>query len=346
MRSRLAPMGGTYAVFLLCVAVTAALCGCSPRRDGSSGGASAPGAIGVGGPTAPTATPDAATPDAAAPDGAPGAAPDDRPTAGPGGEEPRASGAFGIGAMVVSVRVTSVIDGRLTAELKTSGTVCPVMQSQVVGQTSGVVSRVLHRAGDWVQGGDIVVQLDDTQLTLSLKTAQAALSSAQITLATKQGVTAQAAPKLQLAVKSAESALASATRTCQSQKTLFDMGSVTAADLDKAQSALASAQATLEGAKMDLDQNEKAGVQDLAQLELAADQAGYQVQQAELNLRNAAIRAPFDGVLVAIRLNPGEYANGNTPAFTIASRERELDFTVPPSEAASLPVGAEVRFDL
>ncbi len=43
---------------------------------------------------------------------------------------------------------------------------------------------------------------------------------------------------------------------------------------------------------------------------------------------------------------PGELVSQNAAAFIIASSEREVDFDVPPADAAGLPVGAPVTFAL
>jgi multidrug resistance efflux pump len=267
----------------------------------------------------------------------------------PGGADPARGAvpaASGPGIAEISVRVVPVTIDALVVEHQTSGTVKPVMQSQVAGQVGGVVARVLRRAGDRVEKGDSVVQLDDSQLRLSLKTAQASLEASRINLSTTQGTTARANPTLDLQVNSAESSLSVAQRNYDSKKALFDLGGATGAEMDRAKSDLSMAQASLEAARTALDQNGKADVQNIAQLKLAVDQAGFAVQQAQLNLEHASIKAPFGGRLVAVNVQPGEFVSQNAPAFIIASQEREVDFNVPPADAPSLRVGTPVSFTL
>jgi multidrug efflux pump subunit AcrA (membrane-fusion protein) len=254
--------------------------------------------------------------------------------------------AKGPGIAEIAVRVVPVTIDALVVEHQTSGAVNPVMQSQVAGQVGGIVARVLRRAGDRVEKGEIVVQIDDSQLRLSLKTAQASLEASRINLSTTQGTTAQANPTLDLQVNSAESALSVAQRNYDSKKALFDLGGATGAEMDRAKSDLSMAQANLEAARTALDQNSKADVQNIAQLKLAVDQASFAVQQAQLNLEHASIKAPFAGRLVAVNTQPGEFVSQNAPAFIIASQEREVDFNVPPSDAPSLRVGGPVSFAL
>ena len=59
----------------------------------------------------------------------------------------------GPGLADISVRSSSVAFGPLSALHKASGTVKPVMQSQVASQVGGVVSKVLLKAGDWAAEG-------------------------------------------------------------------------------------------------------------------------------------------------------------------------------------------------
>ena len=254
--------------------------------------------------------------------------------------------AKGPGMAEIAVQAVPVKIGSLVVEHQTSGTVKPVMQSQVVGQISGVVGRVARKAGDWVNKDDTVIQLDDSQLRLSVKTAQASLDSARINLSTSQDTTKQANPRLDLQVRSAESVLSAAQTNYDSRKALFALGGATSTDVDHAKSDLDTAQANLQAARTALDQNQKADVQNIAQLKLAVDQADFALQQAQLNLQHAAIKAPYAGRLVAVNVMPGELVSQNTAAFVLASQEREVDFSVPPSDAASLPVGAPVTLSL
>jgi multidrug efflux pump subunit AcrA (membrane-fusion protein) len=263
-------------------------------------------------------------------------------------DPPKKAGApaAGPGIAEISVQTVPVTSGALIVEHQTSGTVKPVMQSQVVGQVSGVVARVVRKAGDWVEKDATVIQLDDSQLKLSVKTAQASLDGARINLSTGQDTTTQANPRLDLQVRSAQSTLSAAQRNYESKKALFDLGGATSSDVDRAKSDLDMAQANLEAAKTALDQNQKSDVQDIAQLKLAVNQADFALQQAQLNLQHATIKAPYAGRLVAVSVMPGELVSQNAPAFILASREREVDFAVPPSDAAALPLGAPVDFSL
>ncbi len=81
----------------------------------------------------------------------------------------------------------------------------------------------------------------------------------------------------------------------------------------------------------------------MAALQAAVDQARNQVAQAQLNLQNAALRAPFAGEILAVGAVPGAYLGVGATAFTLA-QGRRVQFGVPPEEATLLPKGSRVDF--
>lgn len=248
-------------------------------------------------------------------------------------------------AATVPVQAMLVRTGLLSVDRTTAGIITPSIQSQVATQVAGVVLKVNRLAGDWVKAGEVVVQLDDSQLALSLANAEASLENAKINLSMGQDNSTQANPKLALQLQSAQSAYDSAKKFYDAQKALYDLEGISASQLDTAASQLTAAQANLEGAKTSLDQNNKADNQSIAQLKLAVKQAQNQLDQARLNLRNASIRAPFAGQISAINMQQGMYAGLNTPVFTLVSADRHIAFNVAPSDTAYLKIGTVLEFE-
>jgi multidrug efflux pump subunit AcrA (membrane-fusion protein) len=250
------------------------------------------------------------------------------------------------GRFLTAVPVQSVVVhvGPLRTDNLTAGSVVPATQSMVASQVAGVTLAVAHQAGDWVKAGATVVQLDDSQLKLAVKSAESNLAIAKINEEIGQDDASQSNPKLQLQVQSAQSALDSAQKNFDSQKALFDVGGISGSQLDTAKSQLQQAQANLEAAKTALDQNNKSGTQTLAQLKLAVDQAQNAVQIARLNLQFAAIKAPFAGQIAAVNVNPGVYVGLATAVFSLVSAEKEVSFNVPPADAPTLSLGSTIRF--
>jgi multidrug efflux pump subunit AcrA (membrane-fusion protein) len=264
---------------------------------------------------------------------------------GEGGKKaPVTEGPVGVDPGRISVQAATVTEGILTTMNETAGTVQATTQSNVAARTEGTVWKTYHEAGDWVKAGEKVIQLDDTQLTIAVKTAQSTLAAAKIDLSTNEDTTNQANPKLEMQVRSAQATLAAAQKNYDAQKALLELGGATATQVDTAQSDLQTAQANLESARTALDQNVKAPAQNLAQLRIGVEKAENALQQAQVNLQYASIKAPFSGQISAIDVNPGEYVQPSTTAFSLVSSEREVHFNVPPAHAHLLAVGMRLTF--
>jgi multidrug efflux system membrane fusion protein len=75
--------------------------------------------------------------------------------------------------------------------------------------------------------------------------------------------------------------------------------------------------------------------------------ATVQVDQAVLNQRDAAVRAPMDGVIQTRDARTGQYAQPGALIATLLRRDPLLlRFSLPEADAASLKAGDEVRFTL
>ena len=261
-----------------------------------------------------------------------------------GGENARGGPGGRGGPGSIPVQAVSVQYGPLDAVHNVAGSVVPVTQSQVAAQVSGVVRSIVHQAGDWVKAGDTIVQLDDSQLQLAVQNAQVSLKNAEINLTVGQQNTGYDTKKLQLQLQSAQSALAAAQKNYDALDSGYKQGTVSASSVDTAQSQLQTAQANYESAKTALDQNKNAETQSIAQLKLAVETAQNQLAQAKLNLQDASIAAPFAGQISVVNVTPGEFVGQNTPAFLLVSSDREINFSVPPTDAPVLSVGKSVSF--
>jgi multidrug efflux system membrane fusion protein len=278
----------------LALALTLVLAGCQPSSPAEAGAAPGPQASGA---------------PAAAAQGAPQAV--SAATTGKG---------KGRSAVVV-VQAETVKAGPLNVQSSTAGTVAAFTQSSVAAQASGTVTTLIRKAGDWVQTGDPVIKLDDTQLKLSLKIAQTALDTARLTTGINADGTVNPTSKTKLQLESAQ-------KTYDSDVALSKIGGISASDL-------ATAQANLEAAKIAVQQDP-----------ITVSTAELQVQQAELNLNYATIKAPYSGQISVINLQPGEYVSPSTSAFVLVSRSKIVNFSVTPGDAAGLAHGAKISFML
>ncbi|MGQ9674817.1 MAG: efflux RND transporter periplasmic adaptor subunit [Chloroflexota bacterium] len=116
-----------------------------------------------------------------------------------------------------------------------------------------------------------------------------------------------------------------------------------------AKSALASAQSAVESAKAQLLAKTRGATElEIAQAEEAVQQAQIAVRQAELDLKNATLNAPFDGVVASVGANVGEdIAAGGVMFSLVDPKTVRVDVNVAETDIARVAVGkpAQVIFD-
>lgn len=143
-------------------------------------------------------------------------------------------------APATATTTATVSQGNLTIGVTGSGSVAAARTVDLSFQQSGSVTSVMVKVGDQVKAGQALAQIDDADLQLQLRQAQANLKAAQAKAdQTKAGA---ATPQ----------DLASAQASLQSARAQFDKtrtGTATKADIQSAQAQLDAAQAKLDALK-------------------------------------------------------------------------------------------------
>ena len=179
---------------------------------------------------------------------------------------------------------------------------------------------------------------DTVAAVTAVQTAQANLESAQAKLDNLGVPTAQDVDSARASQASAQAALQSA----QTKLALLQAGP-TQSDIESARSAVAGALATL------ATKNGNARQSDVALQQEAVRQAELSLQQAQLDMDNNTLVAPFDGTIAAITGNPGESAPAGTTGFMtlVDPHAVRVDVTVDETDVARIGVGqnASITFD-
>ena len=195
--------------------------------------------------------------------------------------------------------------------------------ADVASQVAGRVDTVSVREGDVVKKGQVLAQLDSRERQASVGQAQASLDQAREALkeaeanlgATYPTVTGAGADIAQ-AQASRDEAEIDFNRT----KRLVESGSETDADLVSARARLLEAKAHLES--LTATRAAVVGHVSAAQAAVASSRAAVGTAEAALDvarvqLAEAQVLAPFDGLVVQRNLEPGEWAAPGTPVVTV-----------------------------
>ena len=206
-----------------------------------------------------------------------------------------AGGAYALWAMVLSgggqataaVQTATVETGSIATTVSTTGTVAAQSTTSLSFSQSGKVTAVDVRLGQEVKQGDVLAEVDSSDLQRSLTTAQVGLSSAQTRLSQLlEGSTASALASADQSLVQAQASYDEAVRALQDLQ-----AGPTVSDQLSAQQAVTSAQAQLDQAKLALSDLTAAptGSEELA-AEGAVTSAQSQVDQANRALSD--LQAP------------------------------------------------------
>jgi len=205
------------------------------------------------------------------------------------------------------VLVETVTTESISDTVAVFGEVLPGRESRVASRISGVADAVSVEIGEVVSAGDILAEINGELLRIELAQAEADLAVAVASAGTAE-----------IAVGNAETAYNRA-ETLRASSVIAD------AAYEDRRSALSVAQ----GAKAEADARVAA--------------ARIALRRSQYNLDNAVVRAPFDGVVIEVNTELGQFvAQGSEIARLIDTDDMEVEAAVPARFVDALNAGAEV----
>lgn len=200
-------------------------------------------------------------------------------------------------------RTEEIARGTLTVTVVANGTVNPVRTVSIGSELSGIVRKVNVDVNSVVKAGDVLIELDDSNLKANVNQAKASLASAKAALAEAEATLVEAEAKM--------------SRYEELNKTSGGrLPSRTELDVQRA-TVLKS----------------KAGVQSA---KAAIDDAQATLETRETDLSKSQIKSPVDGVVLARTVEPGYAVAASLQAvelLTVATDLRELELEVDVDEA-------------
>lgn len=248
-----------------------------------------------------------------------------------GGEEEEAEEAAAVPVDVVQAALAT-----MTQTLTVTGTIRAMRSADIAPQLSAEVREVKVREGDVVRAGQPLITLDRVhaesqarQARAGVEAARARLQAARSRLAVfEQGAREEERAIARSRLEQTRSALEQARADLERMRGLFEKGAVSRQQLDAAQVAYDTARTNRDSAQQSLELTEKGAREeeiDGARKEVdaaaaALEQVKAALAQAEQQLGYTVIRAPFDGVVHARNIEPGEIASpgGMAPLLRLA----------------------------
>ncbi len=217
------------------------------------------------------------------------------------------------------VKASITFPSRAMTILNASGYVVAQRKAAVSSKATGRIEHLYVEEGSFVKQGNVVAQLENSDLEAAVDEAKASLSVSRADL------------------NNADAELDDATLNFNRQKVLKQSGSVSEQAFDSAEARYKKAKAAYRSAKFRVDKAEAA------------------VKVSEVNLDQSYIRAPFDGVILTKSAEEGEVvapmgASLNAKASVVSMADMKslmVEVDVAESSLEKVKIGgpAEIRLD-
>ncbi len=194
-----------------------------------------------------------------------------------------------------AVQTVSAVSEQWPSVYEAVGTVRARTTTTVSARMMGYVREIKVQAGDRVQAGQLLVEIDARDLDTQIRQAEAARNEAR-----------NAANEVDNAIASAKANLELATTTFKRMEELFQKKSISNQEFDEASAKLKVARAGYDSA-LSKQQQVKSKIQ----------QADEAVQSATIMRGYAKLHAPFAGIVTERRVEPGSLAAPGTPLLVI-----------------------------
>jgi len=249
-------------------------------------------------------------------------------------------------APVVSVQTTPAARASISQTVTAEAVVFPLEQATVAPKITSTVKRFLVQRGTRVKKGQLLAELENTDLSAAAESSKGDFEQAEATYVTTVGAgLPQQLQKAELDAAAAKSAFEAQQKIYDSRKELLQQGAIPRRDVEAAEVALAQARSQNEQAQKQLADLQRIGKEQLlksAQGSRLSAEGKYRGAEAQLSY--SQIKSPIDGVVTDRPLYEGDLATANQPMLTVMNLSRLIAKAhIPQAEAASLRVGNEAE---
>jgi RND family efflux transporter MFP subunit len=200
-------------------------------------------------------------------------------------------------------------------------------------QVPGLLLDVRGKEGDRVRKGDVIARLRQDEYQARLKTAQGQLDQARATLTALQaGERSEEQLRRESQLRAAEANLANTRTEFDRYARLVKSRAVSQSDYQRAETAYHIAQEEHEAARLIAEKGTVARTEDIEGQEAVV--RGLEGRRAEANvqLRDSILRAPYDGVIAQILVDEGQNITAGVPVVKFQDA-RDIDIVVDVPEA-------------
>jgi multidrug efflux pump subunit AcrA (membrane-fusion protein) len=249
-------------------------------------------------------------------------------------------------APIVTVDVAPVLLSQIQRTIRADGLLYPRQQAAIVPKIAAPIKRNAVQRGAKVKAGQLLVELENSDLAGAATESRAAYDLAEATYETTAKATVpQEVQKAELDAKAAKDALDAAQAVFESRQRLYREGAIAQKDVNDAQSALSQARGAYETAQKKADDLRGfARDQELKAAAAQREQARGRHDAAQAQLGYSRITSPIDGVVTDLPYYAGEMPQSGQPIVTVMDVTKIIARThVSQADAAELKVGDDAN---
>ena len=249
-------------------------------------------------------------------------------------------------APVVTVDVAPVLLSQIQRTIRADGLLYPRQQAAIIPKITAPIKKNFVQRGARVRAGQLLVELENTDLAGAAAESRGALDAAEATYETTARATVpQEVQKAELDAKAAKDAFDAAQSVFESRQRLYREGAIAHKDLNDAQAALSQARSAYETAQKKADDLRGfAREQELKAAAAQREQARGRHETAQAQFGYSRIASPIDGVVTDLPYYAGEMPTGGQPIVTVMDLTKVIARThVSQAEAAELKVGDDAH---
>jgi HlyD family secretion protein len=207
---------------------------------------------------------------------------------------------------VIPVRAATVERSSIRTAISTNGKIEPAQNFEAHAPVSTTVRRLLVREGDHVKKGQLLLQLDDSEVRSQAARAAAQVKGAQADVqAIEKGGSQEELLTLQTQLVKAKTDRDAAQRSLDALRRLQQKGAASNGEVKEAENNLQRAQADLD--LLQQKQKDRYSKPEVEKVEAQASQAQAAYDAAEDVLHRSNVVAPFDGVVYLLPVKQGAF---------------------------------------
>lgn len=234
-------------------------------------------------------------------------------------------------ALIGSCITYAAVQTEKSRELVVQGSL-KMKEATLNSKLAGTINEVLVEEGDTVNAGDPLIKLTSETVEAKLQQAEGAQAAAEA-----QADKASAGARNQ-EVAQAKAAFDYAQKTYDRMKILLEQEAISQATFDQVQAQYTAAKQVYEMALEGARSEDKAAANALVM------QASGAVAEVNSYLEDSVIKAPIDGIVTSVNVDPGELISTGMPLAAVTSPKNPwVEVNVKETELEKVNIGKEVK---